>query len=93
MSARSNGKTETNGKDRNFDRSANPNGERQDRQPRNDRRFGQQGERTGGERPQGERSPKASVRKGRAVTVFAISNRASTPLRAVRNSPAWISSR
>ena len=40
--------------DRNFDRGANPNGERQDRQPRNDRRFGQQGERTGGDRPQGQ---------------------------------------
>ena len=40
--------------DRNFDRGANPNGERQDRQPRNDRRFGQQGERAGGDRPQGQ---------------------------------------
>ncbi len=40
--------------DRNFDRGANPNGERQDRQPRNDRRFGQQGERTGGDRPQAQ---------------------------------------
>jgi hypothetical protein len=40
--------------DRNFDRGANPNGERQDRQPRNDRRFGQQAERTGSDRPQGQ---------------------------------------
>ena len=72
--------------DRNFDRGANPNGERQDRQPRNDRRFGQQGERAGGDRPQGQ------GQGDKVATAFAISNRVSTPARAVRNSRAWISS-
>lgn len=40
--------------DRNQDRGPNSHGERQDRQPRNDRRFGQQGDRQGGDRPQGQ---------------------------------------
>lgn len=40
--------------DRNQERSPNPNAERQDRQPRNDRRFGQQGDRPSGDRPQGQ---------------------------------------
>jgi hypothetical protein len=40
--------------ERNFDRNGNANPERQERQPRNDRRFGQGGERTGGDRPQGQ---------------------------------------
>jgi hypothetical protein len=40
--------------DRNQERAPNGNGNRQDRQPRNDRRFGQQNDRAGGERPQGQ---------------------------------------
>jgi hypothetical protein len=39
--------------DRNQDRAPNPQGDRQDRQPRNDRRFGQQGDRQGGNDRQG----------------------------------------
>ena len=40
--------------ERNYERNPNPGGERQERQPRNDRRFGQQGERPVGERQHGQ---------------------------------------
>ena len=82
MSARSKGRSD---KIEIWTAVANPNGERQDRQPRNDRRFGQQGERAGGDRP-------GKGRGDKVATAFAISNRVLSAGSTVRSSRAWISS-